>query len=380
MTNDNEDNLPAIQNQIMQRTSQGVGSDMVITRAMGEIQSMMVIAKRFPRDTQAAEKRILDACKRVKLAEQSQYLYPRAGGQVSGPSIRLAEVIAQNYGNLDVGIVELERDTKSGESNVMAYALDLETNYKQTKIFTVRHVRDTKSGQKKLSDERDIYEMVGNLGARRLRACILGVIPGDVVEAAIEQCNKTMSDKDSKPMKERLNDMVEAFLNVGVSKEMLEKRVGHKLTVEGTSETELVTLRKIFLAIRDGMGGIDQYFEVAASQKGNALKQNEILNTTQPVPKETVESKPPQATVIQKEIIAAVSTKEAVQLSQYEIQFGQKYGTRLSDIPLNELEESVNRMIEVAKNHNQALEGKAKEFVERASLYIQAQKQTKEVA
>ena len=54
------------------------------------------------------------------------------------------------------------------------------------------HVRYSKKGKQILTDPRDIYEVVANNGARRLRACILGVIPGDVIEAAMEQCSITL--------------------------------------------------------------------------------------------------------------------------------------------------------------------------------------------
>ncbi len=80
----------------------------------------------------------------------------------------------------------------------MAYCWDLESNTRQTKIFQVRHVRDTKSGPKSLRDARDIYELVANQGARRVRACILGVIPGDIVDEALDEVNKTLKLGDSR--------------------------------------------------------------------------------------------------------------------------------------------------------------------------------------
>ena len=121
------------------------------------------------------------------------YEYPRGGTKVTGPSIRLAEAMAQNWGNLDYGLIEL--DQKAGESQVMAYAWDLETNTRQTIVFSVPHIRATKKGNVPLTDPRDIYEMVANQGARRMRSCILRVIPGDVVESAVAQCNKTLMDE-----------------------------------------------------------------------------------------------------------------------------------------------------------------------------------------
>src|SRR5688572_14016429 len=171
------------------------------TRAAQETQAAMVIAKRFPRNEDAAFQRIMQACQRKSLAEVAQYAFPRGGQTVSGPSIRLAEVLARSWGNLDFGIIELEQ--KPGESTMMSFCWDLETNARSTKIFTVKHLRSTRQGNKELDDPRDIYEMTANQGARRLRSCILSVIPGDFVEAAMEQCDKTFAGQNKEPLADR---------------------------------------------------------------------------------------------------------------------------------------------------------------------------------
>jgi hypothetical protein len=225
-------------------------------RAAQEVQAAMIIAKRFPRDEMQAHTRIVQACKRKALAEHAMYAYPRGGQMVTGPSIRLAEVLAQSWGNLDCGLIELEQ--RKGESTMMAYAWDLETNSRNSKTFQVRHER--KSGQRitPLTDPRDIYEICANQGARRIRACILAVIPGDIVESAITECEKTLAGNNQTPITDRARQMVVAFLNFGVTQEMIERRLGHKL--ESVIETELVGLRKIYASIKDGMATRESFF------------------------------------------------------------------------------------------------------------------------
>jgi len=239
--------------------------DVAQSRVAQEIQSAMIVAKKCPRDENAAFARMMVACKRKSLAEQAVYAYPRGGSVVTGPSIRLAEALAMSWGNLDFGIVEIEQ--RRGDSTVMAYAWDLETNVRQTKIFTVPHSRYTKrQGLVSLADPRDIYEMTANQGARRLRACILGVIPGDIVEAAVDQCQKTLSSGETEPLKDRVRQMASAFQsNFGVSVSMIETRLGHRLDV--TTEPELVTLRGIFRAIRDNMQSPSAFFETGEGIK-----------------------------------------------------------------------------------------------------------------
>lgn len=246
------------------------------TRASQEVQAAMVIAKRFPRDETAAVQRILQACKRRGLAEAAVYSFPRGNTTVEGPSIRLAEAMAQSWGNVDFGIVELEQ--KNGESQVMAYAWDLETNTRQTKIFAVPHKRHTKNGDYKLTDPRDIYEMVANNGARRLRACILGIIPGDVQDAALAECNKTLTSGAKEPLIDRVRSAIAAFAELGVSQAMIESRLQHK--ADTINEAELLGLRKIYRSLTDGMAKREEFFDVGAGQADTGGTRTEKLAET----------------------------------------------------------------------------------------------------
>lgn len=229
-------------------------------REMAEVQGMIVLAKQFPRDEKRALDKIINACSRPTLAEVAVYEYARGGTPVTGPTIRVAEMIAQCWGNLQFGIRELEQ--RNGESTVEAFAWDLETNTRQSKVFQVPHLRHTKQGTTVLKDPRDIYEMVANQGARRLRACILGVVPGDVVEAATEQCELTMKTKvDITP--DSLKAMVEKFSAFGVTKEQLEARIQRRL--DTITPAQFVNLRKIYNSLKDEMSKPEDWFAVPAS-------------------------------------------------------------------------------------------------------------------
>lgn len=241
----------------VQRTSQ---TEMMVTRQAQEVQVAMLAAKKFPRDQVVAFNNILRACQRKKLAESSMYEYPRGGEKITGPSIRLAEAIAQNWGNIDFGFMELEQ--RNGVSQVMAYAWDLETNARQTKLFSVPHIRHTRKGDYALTDPRDIYELVANQAARRVRACILGIVPGDVVEAAVERCNKTLREGYDEPLVDRVRTMARAFeKDFSVTLPMLEKYLGCRS--DAFSENDFVRLKKVYVALRDGMAKREDYFEIA---------------------------------------------------------------------------------------------------------------------
>src|SRR5574343_475182 len=237
--------------------------DVSATREMAEVQASIVVAKKFPRNELECADRILIACQRPTLAETAIYAYSRGGSEISGPSIRLAEAIAQNWQNIQYGIREL--DQRNGESTVEAYAWDLQTNTRQSKVFQVRHIRHTRKGRYDLEDPRDIYELVANQGARRLRACILGIIPGDVVEAAVKQCEETLrSSADTSP--ESIRKMVDAFATFGVSKEQVERRIQRRL--ESITPAQVIVLRKIYNSLKDGRSAPADWFEQVNEMPG----------------------------------------------------------------------------------------------------------------
>lgn len=234
-------------------------TEMMVSRQAQEVQAAMVVAKRFPRDEEAAIVRIMQACQRRGLAESAVYEYPRGGERVTGPSIRLAETVARYWGNLDYGITEL--DQRQGESTVMAYCWDLETNTREAKIFTVPHIRQTRSGAKALTDPRDIYELVANQGARRLRSCILGIIPGDVVDDALEQCQKTLKN-GKEPIIDRVRKMLVVFQSeFGVGQKQIEALIGCK--ADAFTEQAVIRLLGIYNNLKDGSADRSQYFDMS---------------------------------------------------------------------------------------------------------------------
>lgn len=228
------------------------------SRAIAEVQAQVFLAKRYPRDVNGVIARIVTACKRASLAESALYRYPRGGQVVEGASIRLAEAIAQLWGNLDYGVREL--GTNEGSTHFLCYCVDLESNVRKVIDFSIKHERWTKRGRSVLVDPRDVYEHGMNYAARRLRNCILAVIPGDVVELAATQCRKTITGGDA-PIEDRIRKMVVAFDEQGVPLKSIEKRLGHKVSV--TSMKELGELIATYNGIKDGHGSREEYFDLS---------------------------------------------------------------------------------------------------------------------
>ena len=277
--------LPA---QAVNRSNAVAQSDQ--SRAIAEVQAAMMIARMNPRDPVAAVDRILNACTRPSLADSAVYTYARGGSDVSGPSIRLAEAMAQQWGNIKTSVREL--DQQNGASTVQAIAWDLETGYQCDKVFHVPHVRHTKKGSYKLEDPRDIYELVANQGARRLRACILAVIPGDVTEAAVAQCEVTMKTKaDTSP--EAMQKMVAAFDSFGVTKEQIEKRIQRRL--DAIQPAQVVSLKKIYASLRDGMSAAVDWFEIEQADEQQHTDSAQASRTDAVKDKLRAKKAPPEA-------------------------------------------------------------------------------------
>lgn len=279
MTNDmnNQNTLSVVESNLPAKNN--ASTSVEESRAIQEVQAMVIMAKRDPRDETKAYNKIIQACKRPSLAQSAMYSYPRGGQQVTGASIRMAETLAKYWGNMDFGIVELSQ--KDGVSEVMSYAWDLESNTRQVKKFHVAHSRYSKSkGNTRLTDPRDIYEMIANQGARRLRACILGVLPGDIIESAIMECEKTLRGDNKEPLSDKIKRCVAQFAEIGVTQAMLEKKLGHKM--DATNVHELVSLGKIFNSIRDNMSSIKDNFpddtnDILEKQMGDNGKSKDLF-------------------------------------------------------------------------------------------------------
>lgn len=248
-------------NEIMARQTSQVG-EYQESKQLSEIKGKMFLARQFPRDPEQSLQNVLMECQRPKLAEAAQYEYPKGDSVVTGPSIRLVEVLARHWGNIDSGVAEI--DTHSDHTVVKAYAWDLENNISDEKTFTVQHVRTTKRGSYKLTDERDIYEMVANKAARRKRSCLLAVMPGWYVEAALDACNETLRNSvaNGKTIEEVREAVVAAFAEFGVSPDNIAAKLSRP--IDKLDPNDIVKLRHLYAAIKDGFVKAQDAFDLSA--------------------------------------------------------------------------------------------------------------------
>jgi len=197
------------------------------SRAVAEVQAAVTVAQARPRDEGYALRRAIESCRTWEVAEGAFFRFPRGGETVSGESIHLAVELARCWGNIDYGIMELDRDDANAVSEMLAFAWDLETNTKSRMTFLVPHRRDTRSGPKMLTDMRDIYENNANNGARRLRECIFRVLPPYLKEQAKQACRETLErGQGDKTLPVRISEAVAAFEELGINIDRLEAKLG----------------------------------------------------------------------------------------------------------------------------------------------------------
>lgn len=233
-------------------------------KSVSEVIASLQVAKMFPRSEADALDKILKDCTRPGLADVAIYEYKRGGSAVTGPSIRLAEAVKRAWGNIESGWRELER--RGDTSLIQAYAWDKESNVKEERTFSVKQVRDTKHGRKPLTDERDIYENNANQAARRVRACILALIPGDIIDAAVDQCAATLATRENVTT-ESIAQLVKAFEAYKVTKDMLCEYTGRNLTPDALSASMMVKLRTVYKSIKDGVGSPEDFFVMLPDPK-----------------------------------------------------------------------------------------------------------------
>lgn len=214
-------------------------------RAIAEVQGQLILAKRFPRDLNAAHAELMQSCSLASMASQAFYSVPNRG---TGPSIRLAEEIARVFQNFEFGHRELSRG--DGKSEVEVYAWDKQTNNRSIRQITVMHVVDTKNGPKKLTDQADIDNKIANVASKQVRGRILAMMPKWLVQDAVEKCKQTLAGNSEEPMDVRVRRMTQAFAKYGVNDKHLTEYLGHALSEVVLDE--LVDLTGVFNAIKEG--------------------------------------------------------------------------------------------------------------------------------
>lgn len=237
----------------------GQGTAVEQSRAVAEVQAAVVVAQACPRDLAFARTQMQDSCAIQAFAERAFFRYSRAGQAITGPSVHLARELARCFGNIQYGLTELRRDDDHGQSEMQAWAWDVQNNTRASSTFIVPHKRD-RSGQDPvlLRDMRDIYENNANHGARRQREAIFDILPTWFTEEAMAICSSTISKGDGSPLEDRIPAAVKLFADIGVDVGLLEQKLGR--AQERWTAFDLVQLKQAHRSIQRGEVTIEEEF------------------------------------------------------------------------------------------------------------------------
>lgn len=246
------------------------------SRAVAEVQASVLVAQQNRRNKAIAIEEMREACSQPSVADRAFFKFPRAGQTVSGPSVHLARELARCWGNIQFGVTELRRDDDKGESEMQAFAWDLETNARNSSTFIVPHKRDTKTGAKQLTEMRDIYENNANNGARRLREAIFSVLPGWFIEEAQSLCTETLQGGGGVPLPQRIANAIAMFGQIGIDQARIEAKIGRKS--DSWTEHDVAELGVSFTSIKNGEVQRDEEFpqqRVSAAEIAQNTKQQD---------------------------------------------------------------------------------------------------------
>jgi hypothetical protein len=231
------------------------------SRAVAEVHGAILVAQQVPRDMQVSLSAMRDSCDQYYLAERAFYRYSRGGSPVTGPSVHVARELARCFQNVQYGINELRRDDEYRQSEMLAWAWDVQMNTRSSLTFIVPHRRDTKTGPSELTDLRDVYENNTNQGSRRLRECVFSILPPWYRAEAVDLLNATLTrgpGKDPLPLAKRVEKALEWFAGRDVSTARVQEKLGKP--VGRWDKFDLATLTVISGSIQRGEVSVEDEF------------------------------------------------------------------------------------------------------------------------
>jgi len=252
---------------------QDTGALAAVTREQTEIQSAIIVAKKFPRNEAESYSRAVKSFERPAMAEAAAYRFPRGGTNIEGPSVDTAREIARCWKNIRYGlrIADVRHDftQKCDFIKIKGYAHDLEANnYVETedefRALIQRKNKKTNATEWVQPDERDLRELVNRRGAICVRNALLQVLPPDVVDEVLRTARETLRRAAAGELEQNRDDAVRrlavAFDRIAITVPMIERFLGHKLDV--ISDEELAQLRTIWKSISDGQARREEFFKL----------------------------------------------------------------------------------------------------------------------
>lgn len=222
-------------------------------------------AKQYPRSiSRCANNAVALVTMDKDTAQSCGYALPRGGKPITGPSVHLAKIIAQQYGNLRAEAKVVEITDKQVVSRGTAW--DLENNYAVS--FEVRRSIVGKNGNR-FSD--DMITVTGNAAnSIAYRNAIFGIVPKSITDKAYKAAQHLITGdlSDEEKLIKRRDGAIKHFIDTyGISEEEVIKLCG-KHTVNQIQADEIALLLGFAQSLKDGDTTVDEL--MAPFRKGKA--------------------------------------------------------------------------------------------------------------
>lgn len=206
-------------------------------------------AKQYPRSiSRCANNAVAIATMDKETAQSCGYALPRGGKPITGPSVHLAKIIAQQYGNLRAEAKVVEITDKQVVSRGTAW--DLENNYAVS--FEVRRSIIGRNGNR-FSD--DMITVTGNAAnSIAYRNAIFGIVPKSITDKAYKAAQHLITGdlSDEEKLIKRRDGAIKHFTDTyGISEEEIIKLCG-KHTVNQIQADEIALLLGFAQSLKDG--------------------------------------------------------------------------------------------------------------------------------
>lgn len=222
-------------------------------------------AKQYPRSiSRCANNAVALVTMDKDTAQSCGYALPRGGKPITGPSVHLAKIIAQQYGNLRAEAKVVEITDKQVVSRGTAW--DLENNYAVS--FEVRRSIIGRNGNR-FSD--DMITVTGNAAnSIAYRNAIFGIVPKSITDKAYKAAQHLITGdlSDEEKLIKRRDGAIKHFIDTyGITEEEVIKLCG-KHTVNQIQADEIALLLGFAQSLKDGDTTVEEL--MAPFRKGKA--------------------------------------------------------------------------------------------------------------
>lgn len=246
-----------------------VNSESIYQQDRALVDMQVATARAYPRNLKkSVENAIATVTLDRETASTCTYALPRGGKNLTGPSVHLAKILCQTWGNMRAEAKVIDIGQKHITSQAIAF--DLENNV-AIKVEVKRSIM-TRNGR--MND--DMITVTGNAAnSIALRNAILSVIPRNVVDKVYKSALNTITGKidDKQSLIAQRKRIFEAIIDsYNVTEKQILEMLGRVSDNHVTAE-DLVVLVGVGQAIKDGDTSIEDAFK--PKQKGKSVQQQE---------------------------------------------------------------------------------------------------------